>query len=216
MSYGLLAEGAMAVRDGALFVAANADITLPSPRGQQPGNGSMVQVIATATGIKPLVAGKPELPLHREAVARTGAKRPLVVGDRLDTDIEGAVRGHADSVLVLTGVTTPRELVLASASQRPTYVCADLGGLLERQPVVGPAHSQPLPAGTGPAGNGPAGTVRCGGWTARRPAGPGPIELTGEGDPIDGLRALCALAWSGEQLTAELADPALQELKGSF
>ena len=62
------------------------------PRGIQPGNGSLCQVIAHATGQQPVVAGKPEPPLHAEAVARTGAQRPLVVGDRLDTDIEGAVR----------------------------------------------------------------------------------------------------------------------------
>ncbi len=206
MSYGLLAEAAVAVRDGALFVAANADKTLPSPRGLQPGNGSIVRVIATATGVEPVVAGKPEPPLHREAVARTGAKRPLVVGDRLDTDIEGAARGDADSLLVLTGVSTPRELVLAPPSQRPSYVAADLGGLLEPQPVIGLVRGNGAAA---PAGSADAGAVRCGGWTARRSAADGPLRLDGDGDPLDGLRALCALSWAGEQVTAEMIDPAL-------
>jgi glycerol-1-phosphatase len=205
MSYGLLAEAALAVRAGALFVGANADLTLPSPRGLQPGNGSMLQVIATSTGVQPIVAGKPEPPLHAEAVARTGAKKPLVVGDRLDTDIEGAVRGDADSMLVLTGVSTPRELVLASPSQRPTYVSSDLRGLLEPQPVVG------VRRGSDPVGIGKA--VRCQGWIARRETPDGQIELTGDGEPIDGLRALCALAWSGPQVTADLVDPALKVLK---
>jgi glycerol-1-phosphatase len=205
MSYGLLAEAALAVRAGALFVGANADLTLPSPRGLQPGNGSMLQVIATSTGVQPIVAGKPEPPLHAEAVARTGAKNPLVVGDRLDTDIEGATRGGADSLLVLTGVSTPRELVLAPPSQRPTYVSTDLRGLTEPQPAVG------IKRGSGRAefGN----SVECAGWTARRESPDRQIDLTGDGEPIDGLRALCALAWSGPQVTADLVDPALKMLK---
>ncbi len=211
MSYGLLAEAAVAVRDGALFVAANADSTLPSPRGLQPGNGSMLRVIATATGIEPVVAGKPEPPLHHEAMRRTGAKRPLVVGDRLDTDIEGAARGDADSMLVLTGVSTPRQLVLAPPSQRPSYVAADLGGLLEPQPVVG------MLRGDGTITDAMAGVtaVRCGGWTPRRPDGAGPVGLHGAGQPIDGLRALCAVSWSGEQVTAEMVDSALARLDGN-
>lgn len=210
MSYGLLAEAAVAVRDGALYVATNDDTTLPTPRGPQPGNGSLLQVIIMATGKQPVVAGKPEPPLHAEAVARTRAKRPLVVGDRLETDIEGAVRGGADSMLVLTGVSTPEDAVLAPASRRPTYLAADLGGLLEPQPAVGPVGT------AGPAsgrGHDPAARLfRCGGWEALRPDGAEPIELTGDGDWIDGLRALCAAAWSAGQITAEVAGPALKSL----
>src|SRR5262249_23721728 len=84
----LLAEAGLAVRDGAFYVATNSDSTLPTPRGLQPGNGSLLQVIITATGTQPVVAGKPETPLHAEAVARTGARRPLGVGDRLNTALE--------------------------------------------------------------------------------------------------------------------------------
>ena len=83
---------------GALFVASNGDLTIPGRSGIAPGNGSLVQVIAAATGVRPLVAGKPEPPLHHESVLRTGARHPLVVGDRLDTDIEGAHRVGADSL----------------------------------------------------------------------------------------------------------------------
>jgi len=75
LSYSQLAEGGLAVAAGALFIASNADSTLPTPRGRQPGNGSLIQVIATATGRAPLIAGKPEPPLHAEAVARSGARR---------------------------------------------------------------------------------------------------------------------------------------------
>src|SRR5207244_4485898 len=109
ISYGLLSEGVLAVRAGARYVAANADRPVPTARGEEMGNGSLVQSIAWATGVQPVVAGKPEPPLHAEAVQRTGARRPLVIGDRLDTDIEGGVRGGADTLLVLTGVSRPAD-----------------------------------------------------------------------------------------------------------
>jgi len=180
ISYSLLAEAAAAVRNGAWYVASNADATLPTARGPAPGNGALVQVIVTATGQQPVVAGKPEPPLHAEAVARTGARRPLVVGDRLDTDIEGGVRGGADSLLVLTGVSRPADVVLAAPHERPTYLAEDLDGLLQPHPPVAAAD----------------GMFCCGGWTARLQAGRGQFDLTGGGEPIDGLRALCAAAWS--------------------
>jgi len=194
VDYSVLAEGGLAVAAGALFVATNGDLTLPGRRGRQPGNGALVQVIATATGVQPLVAGKPELPLHRESVLRTGAKRPLVVGDRLDTDIEGARRVGADSMLVLTGVTDPADAVLAPRSQRPTYLAEDLAGLLEPHPDV---TSQD-------------GSFSCEGWTARWAQEH--LELTGDGERIDGLRALCAAAWASEGVTAESVRPAIDRI----
>ncbi len=180
IDYGLLAEAALALRAGAFYVASNADPTLPTPRGLQPGNGSLVQLLVTATGREPVVAGKPEPPLHAESVQRVGARRPLVVGDRLDTDIEGAVRGGADSLLVLTGVTRPADLLLASSRHRPTYVAADLAGLNVSHPDVLIVD----------------GGFRCGGWTASLAGGDRWLAVSGEGDAIDGLRALCAAAWS--------------------
>jgi glycerol-1-phosphatase len=200
ISYSLLAEGGLAVAAGALYVASNGDRTLPGKRGRQPGNGSLIQVIATATGVQPVVAGKPEPPLHRESVLRTGARHPLVVGDRLDTDIEGAHRVGADSMLVLTGVTGAAEAVLAPPSQRPVYLAQDLSGLLEPHPEV----------------TGQDGAFSCGGWTARRDGGR--LELSGDGRRIDGLRALCAAAWAATgdrdgQVSAEAAGPALKTLE---
>jgi glycerol-1-phosphatase len=201
VGYPLLAEGGLAVRAGAWFVASNADPTLPTARGQQPGNGSLVQVIATATGQQPVVAGKPEPPLHAEAVERSGAKRPLVVGDRLDTDIEGAVRVGADSLLVLTGVSQPADAVLAPADRRPSYLAHDLSGLLEPQPQV--------------TADG-AGEFRCRDWIARRTDGDGKaagLELKGSGAAIDGLRALCAAAWSAGKVSADSARSAAGRLR---
>jgi glycerol 3-phosphatase-2 len=194
ISYSLLAEGSMAVAAGALFVGSNADLTLPSRRGRQPGNGSLIQVIATATGVQPLVAGKPEPPLHHESVLRTGARHPVVVGDRLDTDIEAAHRVGADSLLVLTGVTGPAEAVLAPPSQRPTYLAEDLSGLLEPHPDVTEED----------------GAFGCGGWTARLDGDR--LELTGNGERIDGLRALCAAAWAADGVSDESVRPAIERL----
>ena len=88
-----LSEAAVAVRAGALWVAGNTDATYPSSRGPLPGNGALVAALAAATGRSPVVVGKPEPELHRESVERVGAQQPLVVGDRLDTDVLGAVRG---------------------------------------------------------------------------------------------------------------------------
>jgi glycerol-1-phosphatase len=178
VNYSMLAEGGLAVAAGALFVASNGDLTLPSRRGRQPGNGSLIQVVATATGVQPLVAGKPEPPLHHESVLRTGARHPLVVGDRLDTDIEGAHRVGTDSMLVLTGVTGPAEVVAAPPSQRPTYLAEDLTGLLEPHPEISVED----------------GAFGCRGWTARMRGDQ--LELDGDGERIDGLRALCAAAWN--------------------
>jgi len=196
LSYSLLAEGGLAVAAGALFIGSNADATLPTPRGRQPGNGSLLQVIATATGRAPVIAGKPEPPLHAEAVARTGARHPLVVGDRLDTDIESAVRSGADSLLVLTGVTRPVDAVLAPPQCRPTYLAEGLAGLLGPQPRVTAAD----------------GTFSCGGWHATVDGGQ--AAVTGSGAAIDGLRALCAAAWSADGVTAEAARSALAPLAG--
>lgn len=126
-----LRDAALAVQGGALWVATNLDRTLPVPGGRAPGNGMLVAAVAEAAGRAPdLVAGKPEAALLDEAVRRTGAQRPLVVGDRLDTDIAAAVRAGLPSLLVLTGVTDPSGLQAAVPAERPTYVSGDLSGLL--------------------------------------------------------------------------------------
>ncbi len=128
-----LAEAAVAIRAGARWVACNVDATLPTERGLLPGNGSLVAALKTATGAEPLVAGKPATPLLEQAAKSLGAQRPLVVGDRLDTDILGAVRAGMDSLLVLTGVSTETDVAALPVELRPTYVAADLS-VLDRLP----------------------------------------------------------------------------------
>ncbi|GGX99987.1 HAD-IIA family hydrolase [Streptomyces anandii] len=180
LPWGRFAEASYAIARGLPWFASNTDLTIPSARGIAPGNGAAVEVVRIATGAEPQVAGKPLPPMHRETILRTGAERPLVVGDRLDTDIEGAFNGGVDSLLVLTGVTDGALLLAAPPRHRPTYVDADLRGLLTGQPEI-------TREGEG---------FRCGGWTASASADAGRLEVTGDGEALDGLRALCAAAWT--------------------
>ena len=178
----LLAEGTYAVRAGLPWFASNLDATVPTARGLAPGNGALVGVITAATGKRPVAAGKPEAPLHQEAVRRTGARRPIVVGDRLDTDIEGANRAAAPSLLVLTGVTTARDVMLAEPQQRPTFIAWDVwSGLVEPHP---PVLGSPLDG------------FSCGGWVCT--STDGGLCLTGDGAALDGLRAACLATWGAE------------------
>lgn len=133
-----LAEAGYAIADGALWVATNADLTLPTAEGLAPGNGSMVGAVANAVGRMPdAVTGKPDPLLMNLAASRLGMTRPLVIGDRIDTDIRGGNRAGMDTLLVLTGVTGRAQLqVLKDAPQedRPTYLAHDLRAL--QQPAT--------------------------------------------------------------------------------
>jgi glycerol-1-phosphatase len=124
-----LAEAALAIRAGALWVAANVDATLPTERGLLPGNGSMVAALKTATEAEPQVAGKPSPTLLTDALARGDFRAPLVVGDRLNTDIAGANAAGLPSLMVLSGVNSARDAVHAVREQRPTYIGCDLRSL---------------------------------------------------------------------------------------
>ena len=122
-----LTEATFAVAAGLPWVATNLDSTFPTPRGLAPGNGSMVEAVAHATGRRPDgVGGKPEPALLLEALARTGATRPLMIGDRLDTDIAAGNRLGMATLLVMTGVTGESQLAGATALEEPTYVAPNL------------------------------------------------------------------------------------------
>ncbi|WP_018685906.1 HAD-IIA family hydrolase [Actinokineospora enzanensis] len=186
-----LAEAAIAIRAGAFWVACNVDRTLPTERGLLPGNGSLVHALRVATDHEPVVAGKPAIPLMAESVKAAHARKPLVVGDRLDTDIEGAVAAGIDSLLVLTGVSTAADLIDAGEHERPTYVAADAGA------VTRPAAE--LEFGPKP------------GWDLRVDGDR--VAVRGAGDPLDLLRALCAVCWAAPaRLTVTGEHAALGEL----
>jgi glycerol-1-phosphatase len=124
-----LAEAALAIRAGALWVATNVDVTLPTERGLLPGNGSMVAALKAATEAEPQVAGKPSPTLMTDALARGDFRTPLVVGDRLNTDIAGANAAGLPSLMVLSGVNSARDAVHAVPEQRATYIGYDLRSL---------------------------------------------------------------------------------------
>ncbi|WP_295693286.1 HAD-IIA family hydrolase [Lapillicoccus sp.] len=190
----MLAEGTAAVRDGLPWVASNLDLTIPTDLGISPGNGTLVQVIASASGRRPVVAGKPETPLHLESAKRVDSRHPLVVGDRLDTDIEGANRAGVPSLLVLTGVTTVDDLLRAPPEHRPTYLAEGLdAGLLHPHPPVlrhGPSR------------------WACDGWACD--AVDGRLQLTGGGRRASAVRALCVATWESGLGLRDVDDRALR------
>lgn len=126
-----LSEAAYSIQNGAKWVATNSDWTIPQERGIAPGNGTLVSAVHTAVGQLPLVAGKPEAAIFETAKTRVNSKRPLFVGDRIDTDILGANRAGIDSVLVLTGISQPKELLATKEDSHPKFVIGTLEELLK-------------------------------------------------------------------------------------
>ena len=136
-----LAEAAYAlatpIEDGGIpWIATNTDWTIPQARGIAPGNGTLVSAVHTAVGRLATVAGKPEVPIFEEVVARFGSTSPLFLGDRLDTDILGANRAGIASALVLTGIDRPKHVLAAPSGSQPSYVLSDLRELHEPYPEV--------------------------------------------------------------------------------
>ena len=170
-------RAAVRIRDGLLWVASNTDMSIPTPYGRAPGHGVLVETLARFSGVTPVVAGKPQRPLLEETIRRVGGERPLMVGDRLDTDIEGAVRLEIPSLLVRTGVSGLTELVAARREERPTYLAADLTGLLEAHPRVRERD----------------GTWECRGW--RADVVDGALRVSGEGRADDWWRVVACAAW---------------------
>ena len=123
-----LSEAALAIQAGALYFASNLDTTLPMERGLHVGNGSMVAAVVSATGVTPESAGKPGPAMFDQAQSQLNSKRPLVVGDRLNTDIAGGVAAGMDTFQVLTGVSGHYALLTAIPEQRPTFVADSLEG----------------------------------------------------------------------------------------
>ena len=174
-----LAEASFAIQGGAIWLATNQDWTIPREGGIAPGNGTLVSAVHTAVGILPDFAGKPFRPIFESAVAQLNISRPLMIGDRLDTDIRGGVAFGIDTACVLTGIASRKDLIGARPEDRPTFILEDLRQLFESYPIVKVTKRG----------------VKLGKTE---------VELIGnkvlvtEGDPrsLEALRAACSLIWS--------------------
>lgn len=200
MPWRRVVDGAILVASGVPWVASNTDMTIPTERGLGPGNGTLVELVSKFADREPDVAGKPGTALFEETLERVGGERPLFVGDRLDTDIAGANAVGWESLLVMTGVTGLEQLVTAPAEQRPTYLAAGLGGLLEPQPSV--------EATTADGGQ----RAVVGGWTARTDGGA--LRVDGGGGTADWWRAVATAAWSHLDATGAPVDLGDVQLPG--
>lgn len=129
-----LAAAHWAIERGKPWVATNTDPTVPLPYGRAPGNGAIVGLLQRSTGIAPTVIGKPKPALFNALAERLGTRDVLVIGDRLDTDIDGALAAGMDSLLVCTGVHDPSHLSERAPARWPDFIAQDLRSL--HTPVV--------------------------------------------------------------------------------
>ena len=180
-----LAEATFAIKGGAAWIATNTDMTIPRDRGIAPGNGTLVAAVRAAVGFDPMVAGKPEAPLFHTAANRLGAKAPLVVGDRLDTDILGGNNAGMATALVLTGVDSGETALRACTAERPTFIIPTLKELYSAYPDI----------------EFDGATVTCGAAAATVTRGSDgesvdTVHIAGTTDDPDAWRAACAAWWA--------------------
>ncbi|MGT2460383.1 HAD-IIA family hydrolase [Sinomonas atrocyanea] len=187
-----LAEAAYAVAAGAVWIATNTDMSIPQARGIAPGNGTLVAAVRAATGREPLVAGKPEAPLFLAAAERLGSRRPVVVGDRLDTDILGGNRAGFATAVVLTGVDTEQSILGARHAERPTYILRTLDDLF---------RPYPEPVASGGAWHVGTSSARTNGEV---------VEVSGSREDLDAWRAACAAWWAALPEAEERTAPELR------
>lgn len=198
MCFPRLDDAAFAIQRGARWYGTNTDINRPTNLGMTPGAGSQIACVRVCVDVDPIVAGKPYPPLLQETIKRMAADRPVFVGDRLDTDIEGANNVEIDSFLVFTGAHGKWELATAVPKQRPTAIGHDLRGLLRpRREAVWSG-----------------GRVVCRAATARAVAGrievSAPLEDLSQ--QLDALWAIVQLTWRSPELDASAALTALDRL----
>jgi glycerol-1-phosphatase len=224
LTYERVRTAALAIRAGARFVGSNPDTTLPTPEGFWPGAGATLAMLRAATGVRPEVAGKPEPALFETVAATIGPGPYLMVGDRADTDLDGAHRLGWSTALVLSGVVAMADLPDLAAA--PDHLLADVGGLLD---PPGPAIREATPADTpaaaallatcqdadatrDAAGADRAGTLTAaGGEPSSAPRGPATADPAGATlVAVDGARVVGAVAWRRRGGTATITGPVVE------
>lgn len=202
----VIMQAATLIRAGLPWVATNTDLTLPLDNGVAPGHGTLVRLISDFAQVTPQVAGKPRRPLLDETRLRVDGDRPLMVGDRLDTDIAGAHEAETDSLLVMTGVSSLSDLAAAPAGQRPTWIGHDLTALT-RPGIRATEHADGYRAGPWTArpdgarlvvdGHGASPEDRDAWWVAVSAAAWRQLDATGKAPETSGLVPPGAEATSG-------------------
>jgi glycerol-1-phosphatase len=188
----VIMRAATLIRNGLPWVVTNTDQTLPTGEGPAPGHGLLVRLISEFADVEPQVAGKPRRPLLDETRLRVAGEHPLMVGDRLDTDISGAHEAGVDSLLVMTGVSSLADLVAARPVERPTWIGHDLTAL-------GRAGGTAEETG---------GAWQAGPWTARLVDGR--VRVEGSASKEDDLdlwwTAVAAASWAHLDAVGSAAD----------
>jgi glycerol 3-phosphatase-2 len=201
LTYERVRTAALAIRAGARFVGSNPDTTLPTPEGFWPGAGATLAMLRAATGVRPEVAGKPEPALFETVAAAIGPGPYLMVGDRADTDLDGAHRLGWSTALVLSGVVVPADL--PDLAVAPDHLLADVGGLLD---PPGPSIREAAPADTRAAA---ALLAACQDPAATRDAAsvdPAGATLVA----VDGAGVVGAVAWRRRGATATITGPVVE------
>lgn len=197
LGWSALAEAAFAINGGASWIATNTDLTIPQARGIAPGNGALVAAVRTAVGHDPLVAGKPEAPLFHTAAKRLGATSPLVVGDRLDTDILGGNNAGMATALVLTGIDSLDSALKARTAERPRFILENLDGLFQPYPEISMRN----------------GVYSCGGEQAWAEGNTITVRLSNGNEDgncdVNAGRAMCAAWWAAVPETETPTNPAI-------
>ncbi len=131
LNWDKLAIATLNIRAGAQFVGTNADTTMPTERGFTHGNGAILAALQVATGVEPVIIGKPEPIMYQQALAllNVDPAETVAIGDRLETDILGAVRTGIRSIMLLSGVST--EADLNDSDYQPTCVMADIRAITQ-------------------------------------------------------------------------------------
>ncbi len=182
VSWKELAEASYSIQNGAIWIATNNDWTLPQERGIAPGNGTLVSAVHTAVGQFPIVAGKPDPAIFRTALNVFENKTALFVGDRLETDMLGASKAGIKSALVLTGISTKKDVLAAKVDERPDYILETLADLLVDYPELKQTKR---------------------GWKCNKTEvellGDKVLVVQGEPSSVDALRAACKVIWNADK-----------------